>query len=209
MSAHGCRFSFTPLPGFFSPFPHGTLRYRSPRLFSLGTWSSPLPTRFLVSGGTYETMPGVAFSRYGALTRSGGPSQGPSRKSNYSGGNRRCVPSWSVQPPPHIGQRATQWCGFRLFPVRSPLLRESRVDFSAEGTEMFQFPCGPPLRVTITGGVSPFGDRRIKGGKTPPRRFRCQAPSFIGSAAPGHSPCAVMYLRVLAHARLPTRFFVS
>jgi hypothetical protein len=46
--------------------------------------------------------------------------------------------------------------------------------------------------------------RRIKGGKTPPRRFRCQAPSFIGSAAPGHSPCAVNYLRVLARARLPT-----
>jgi hypothetical protein len=77
-------------------------------------------------------------------------------------------------------------------------------DFSAEGTEMFQFPCGPPLRVTLTGGVSPFGDRRITGGKTPPRRFRCQAPSFIGSAAPGHSPCAVNYLRVLARARLPT-----
>jgi hypothetical protein len=66
---------------------------------------------------------------------------------------------------------------------------------------MFQFPCGPPLRVTIAGGVSPFGDRRIKGGKTPPRRFRCPAPSFIGSAAPGHSPCAVSYLRVLARAR--------
>src|SRR6185312_1730660 len=56
LSAHGCRFSFTPLPGFFSPFPHGTLRYRSPRLFSLGTWSSPLPTRFLVSGGTHAFL---------------------------------------------------------------------------------------------------------------------------------------------------------
>ena len=77
------------------------------------------------------------------------------------------------------------------------------LDFSAEGTEMFQFPCGPPSRVTLTGGVSPFGYRRIKGCKTPPRRFRCQAPSFIGSAAPGHSPCAVNYLRVLARARLP------
>ena len=56
-SAHGCRFSFTPLPGFFSPFPHGTLRYRSPRLFSLGTWSSQFPTRFLVSGGTHVAFP--------------------------------------------------------------------------------------------------------------------------------------------------------
>ena len=81
------------------------------------------------------------------------------------------------------------------------------VDFSAEGTEMFQFPCGPPSRVTLAGGVSPFGHRRIKGCKTPPRRFRCQAPSFIGSAAPGHSPCAVIFLRVLARARLPTFLF--
>src|SRR5699024_9204031 len=24
------RYSFTPLPGYFSPFPHGTIRYRSP-----------------------------------------------------------------------------------------------------------------------------------------------------------------------------------
>jgi hypothetical protein len=72
---------------------------------------------------------------------------------------------------------------------------------------MFQFPCGPPLRVTSKGGVSPFGHRRITGYKTPPRRFRCLAPSFIGSAAPGHSPCAVNYLRVLARARLPTLFF--
>src|SRR5690606_6585487 len=30
LSAHGFRFYFTPLPGCFSPFPHGTMRYRSP-----------------------------------------------------------------------------------------------------------------------------------------------------------------------------------
>ena len=29
--AYGFRFFFTPLPGFFSPFPHGTIRYRSLR----------------------------------------------------------------------------------------------------------------------------------------------------------------------------------
>ena len=30
LTAHGFRNSFTPLPGYFSPFPHGTLHYRSP-----------------------------------------------------------------------------------------------------------------------------------------------------------------------------------
>jgi hypothetical protein len=42
-----------PARGFFSPFPHGSIRYRSLWLFSLGTWSSQLPTGFLVSGGTH------------------------------------------------------------------------------------------------------------------------------------------------------------
>ena len=28
-ATQGFRFSFTPLPGSFSPFPHGTIRYRS------------------------------------------------------------------------------------------------------------------------------------------------------------------------------------
>src|SRR5690625_2927872 len=30
LQAHGFRNSFTPLPGYFSPFPHGTFHYRSP-----------------------------------------------------------------------------------------------------------------------------------------------------------------------------------
>ena len=33
--AHNFRFYFTPLQGFFSPFPHGTMRYRLVRVFSL------------------------------------------------------------------------------------------------------------------------------------------------------------------------------
>ena len=41
-----------PSPGCFSPFPHGTVRYRSRPVGSLGPWSAPLPTRFLVSRGT-------------------------------------------------------------------------------------------------------------------------------------------------------------
>src|SRR5579863_2118609 len=50
--ADGFRLYFTPVSGFFSPFPHGTLPYRSLDPFSLGTWASRLPPGFLVSGGT-------------------------------------------------------------------------------------------------------------------------------------------------------------
>ena len=37
-----------PSPGFFSPFPHGTLLYRWPHVFSLGSWSTRIRTGFLV-----------------------------------------------------------------------------------------------------------------------------------------------------------------
>ena len=52
METQGFRFSFTPLPGSFSPFLHSTIRYRSLTVFSLGGWSPLLPTGFPVSRGT-------------------------------------------------------------------------------------------------------------------------------------------------------------
>ena len=52
METQGFRFSFTPLPGSFSPFLHSTMRYRSLKVFSLGGWSLLLPTGFPVSRGT-------------------------------------------------------------------------------------------------------------------------------------------------------------
>ena len=41
-----------PSPGCFSPFPHGTVRYRSRPVGSLGPWSARIPTRFLEARGT-------------------------------------------------------------------------------------------------------------------------------------------------------------
>src|SRR5919202_1302322 len=41
-----------PSPGCFSPFPHGTVRYRSRSVGSLGAWAPQLPTGFHVSRGT-------------------------------------------------------------------------------------------------------------------------------------------------------------
>jgi hypothetical protein len=60
-----------PSPGYFSPFPHGTVRYRSRPVARLGPWSAPLPTGLLVSGGTRDGSPGEAPPRYGTITRSG------------------------------------------------------------------------------------------------------------------------------------------
>ena len=59
---------------------------------------------------------------------------------------------------------------FRLFPFRSPLLRESRLLSFPRGTEMFQFPRFPLPALCVQAGVtphdgcrvSPFGHPRIK-----------------------------------------------
>ena len=65
MWARGFRFSFTPLPGSFSPFPHGTILYRSLWVFSLGGWSPLLPARFHVSYSTLVPPAGTPFTRTG------------------------------------------------------------------------------------------------------------------------------------------------
>ena len=82
---------------------------------------------------------------------------------------------------------------FRLFPFRSPLLRESRLLSFPQGTEMFQFPWFPLLvlciqtRVTPHDGcrVSPFGHPRINAWSTATRGFSQSPTSFIGSRRQG------------------------
>jgi hypothetical protein len=69
---------------------------------------------------------------------------------------------------------------FRLFPVRSPLLRESLLISSPPGTEMVQFP-GSRFRTLCvqarttghhSGRVTPFGNLRISGCVLLPTAFR-------------------------------------
>jgi hypothetical protein len=77
---------------------------------------------------------------------------------------------------------------FRLFPFRSPLLRESLLFSSPRGTEMFQFPRFPlPVLCVQTGvtphdgcWVSPFGYPRIEAWSAAPRGFSQPPTSFIG-----------------------------
>ena len=61
-----------PSPGFFSPFPHGTIRYRWHWVFSLGSWSTRIHAGFLVPRATqvpHHRVP--VHSAYGAVTLSG------------------------------------------------------------------------------------------------------------------------------------------
>lgn len=67
---------FIPLPGCFSPFPHGTIRYRSLHLFSLGWWSTQIRAGLHVSDLTQELPTVYLHFGDGALTLYGRPFQG-------------------------------------------------------------------------------------------------------------------------------------
>lgn len=187
MSAHGFRFSFIPLPRCFSPFPHGTLRYRSHQVVSLGGVVPP------ASDGIPRVPP---YSRACPasivlpvqdfhLLRSPVPGSVPVPRSVAPPRCAASLSTWRVsQPPASIGSDPTQLARFRLRPVRSPLLGPSQLMSSRQGTKMFQFPHVPPdapqRRVTpiARGRVAPFGDPRIRLVDSSPWHFAvCPRPS--------------------------------
>ena len=112
------------------------------RVFSLGGWSPQIPTGFHVSRGTWGLDPrSPAPLSYRTVTFCDAPFQTlrlglgfltprPGRSRNQS----------SPATPTPQRLRAIAWHRFRLFPFRSPLLRESRLLSVPAGTEMFQFP---------------------------------------------------------------------
>ena len=82
---------------------------------------------------------------------------------------------------------------FGLFPVRSPLLGESRLISLPLGTEMFQFPRLPPPRLCVRRGVPglwsrrvrPFGDPRVWRACAPNRGLSQLVTSFVGFLCQG------------------------
>ena len=57
LQAPGFRYYFTPLPGYFSPFPHGTIHYRSSGGIQAAKWSWQIHTRFHESRTTRAPHP--------------------------------------------------------------------------------------------------------------------------------------------------------
>jgi hypothetical protein len=158
------------------------VHYRSSGVFSLGGWSPRIPTGFLVSRGTWDPSTSLPGFAYGAVTPCGRPFQTCS--ATQLPVTRR--PATPVPPG--------DW--FRLLPVRSPLLGESRLISLPRPTEMFQFRRCPPLCLSIqqrvTGHyasrVSPFGYPRIYACLRLPEAFRSlprpsSAPDAKASAA--------------------------
>ena len=160
MYACGFRIYFTPLPGFFSPFPHGTgslsVDYEylaledGPPIFRQDFTCPALLVASLVSHQYFRVR------GYHPLSP-----DFPDRSANTS---------------------ATS-C--RLLRFRSPLLPESRLMSVPLPTEMFQFRrfAAPTLCIqvglTLAGRVSPFGYLRIKARLPAPRSLTQAATSFF------------------------------
>ena len=158
--ACGFRIYFTPLPGFFSPFPHGTGSLSVDHEYLALEDGPPIFRQdftcpaLLVAG----LVPHHCFCVRG-----------------YH-------PLWPAFPDRFANNDAkTCW----LLRVRSPLLPESRLISVPSVTEMFQFTefALPTLciqvGVTLAGRVSPFGYSRIKACLLAPRDFSQATTSFI------------------------------
>ena len=159
MYAYGFRIYFTPLPGFFSPFPHGTsslsVDYEylaledGPPIFRQDVTCPALLVVHLVPPATFFI--------------------------------RGYHPLWPDFPDRSAYPQSTTG----LFRFRSPLLRESRLISLPPVTEMFQFSGFAPMplciqdTVTLAGRVSPFGHLRINARLPAPRSFSQAATSFI------------------------------
>ena len=123
----GARFQvlFHSPPGVLFTFPS---RYWSTighwRVLRLGGWSPLLPTGFHVSGGTRVPGGGDRGSAYGALTLYRRPSHAVPLPRSF-------VTAQCLVPRPRRGLRSRR---FGLFPVRSPLLGESRLISLPPGT---------------------------------------------------------------------------
>src|SRR5215216_8171556 len=75
VSAQGFRSISPPLRGTFHLSLTVLVHYRSSQVLSLRRWSAALPTQFHVLGGTQVSRQRAMTFGYGAVTRSGRPSQ--------------------------------------------------------------------------------------------------------------------------------------
>ena len=159
MYACGFRIYFTPLPGFFSPFPHGT-----------GSLSVDYEYLALEDGPPIFrqdfTCPALLVVHLVPL-------------STFS--VRGYHPLWPDFPDRSNKSTAKE---HRLFRFRSPLLSESRLMSFPRATEMFQFTRFASHTYVFSmrypcGWVSPFGNLRIKANLPAPRSLSQAITSFV------------------------------
>ena len=159
MYARGFRIYFTPLPGFFSPFPHGTCS------LSVDDEYLALEDGPPIFRQDY-TCPALLFA---------------SSVPHVSFHVRGYHPLWPAFPDRSVKSRAIT---SRLLRFRSPLLSESRLMSFPRATEMFQFTRFAShdyvfIMRYLCRWVSPFGSLRIKAHLPAPRSLSQAITSFV------------------------------
>ena len=143
------------------------------------------------------SRPKSAHLLYGTLTRSGRAFQ-----------RVRVLLLFFVACPTTPASTNTSWFG--LLPVRSPLLRESRLISSRRATEMFQFTRCPPHGLCVqpwvsrhhSGWVAPFGFSRFFACMQLPLNVSPVSASFFGFKRQG------IHLVLLLACSLSVCFFL-
>ena len=172
-------------------------------MFSLGEWSPRFPTGFLVSRGTWEPDPGspnrFRLRGYHPLWRNF-----PDPSANGRFGNSSTSPQLvrsSPTTPDRQRLRAITPVEFRLLPVRSPLLGESRLLSFPRGTEMFQFPRFASAAYGFSGGYASITSRGFPHSGIRGSMPACGFPRLIAAChalhrflAPRHPPSALSSL---------------
>ena len=188
MCAHGFRCYFTPLPGCFSPFPHGTSALSVIRSYLALEGGPPCFRQGFTCPALLGMRTQTLLLRLQAchLLRGGFPSR-------FVSDNRPKCPSHN---PGSLR--------FGLFPLRSPLLRESRLISFPPATEMFQFTglasqglCVQPRDSWIAPGGFSHSD-------TSGSMAVCASPELFAACRvllrrrmPRHPPCALYSLILL------------
>src|SRR5262249_42979595 len=153
----------TPLPGYFSPFPHGTRALSVASLYLALRGGPRRFTRAFPDPALLGNTAGRSLSfAYGAVTLCGAPFQSASATHRLCN-SLECLPSLLAGPttPQQHRRQAVPLLRFGLFPFRSPLLRESLLLSFPRGTEMFQFPRFPPPVLCVQTGVTGHDPSRV------------------------------------------------
>ena len=162
------------------------------KIFSLGRWSSRIPARFLVSRGTWEHHREILCFRLRGFHSlwPDFPDRSTSKEFCNSPVDWR-IDLMSPATPNAQRSPALTYVRFRLFPVRSPLLRKSQLLSLPGGTEMFQFSPFASMDLCIQSRilqvypqwVSPFGNFRINACLQLPETYRSlPRPSSLSDA---------------------------
>src|SRR5690625_85380 len=188
-------FSFTPLPGYFSPFPHGTGSLSVTREYlALGDGPPRFRRNFSCSAVLRIHFRGNSFSITGLLPSLARLSRRVHLKNFFV---TLCEVSYNPR-------KQAFWFG--LFPFRSPLLRKSHLLSLPPDTEMFQFPGLPYITYEFSYIHYSITNSRLPHSEIPGSKLTYSSPRHIGVSpvlhrllVPRHPPCALSYLTNLLY----------